>query len=248
MVFYAVENTMKKLLAAITLALPLVASAATYDFSGFGHFWSNGAVSSQAYTGRLTFNDTASTTVYMPGDFAPIQQGFVTTYENSITEFVIHLGDGTLLSGGSGTITVNNIDQAEPGAQVPVGLSMQIRVGGITGNGFQNTAIFSFLPVQSQFSPALFEATTGLTIDELQQLPSLLQTSINPLTTGTAIPTDLPATFTSGVTFSLNSSSAIQLDSISLAQPVPEPSAALLLPLGLLLLNLRKYSLRVSPT
>jgi hypothetical protein len=239
-VFHTTRFIMKKFLVTALVAIPMLSSAATYDFSGLGYFWAGSSVVTKTYQGQITFDSSSPSSIYSMGDSMPVQQGFITTYSNAVQLFDIQFNDGTHLSGRTGDIVVNNIQQAEAGAQVPLGKSLQIYLRNITGNGFTNTATFAFQAVPGQFSQADFEAVTGVMMADLEA-GQVLNPLTDPFIIGTDIPHPMMATFTNGATFRLNSSSSIQLDSFTPA--VPEPKSMLLMLLGLpliLISRLRK--------
>lgn len=191
-------------------AVPVV-----YDFSG-----STGAYGTyQSYTGQavIDLENTPYTTQYF---LSTVQQGFRTTYEGGLLSLQLKLADGNVVGGGGGNIWVNNIQQAESGAQVPQGLSVQM-----WGSGMYLAFTpplnnpFSWDPLDAEIggnseklleSQSLTQAADQLSAhDKWMRLGSLsgyatdpfpfptgtLDLSFDPGLTGTALPTDLEVVF-----------------------------------------------------
>jgi PEP-CTERM motif len=228
------------LLAALLLSPLAQATELTYDFTG--RTWVGGT--GHAYTGVFTFNDAVpASTVYQPGQTAPVQQGFQSSYVGAVHFLGITLDNGETVSASAGTLQVNNIQQAENGSQVPAGLSLQAWTGGADGtiNGLRVFNLYlAFLPVTPAFSwDALDAHFDGNAEQLLQANPGLLPAGIDPLLTGTALPAVLTDTFSSGLFLGTNhgwTNTVNQVDSFTLrvAAPVPEPgSLALMLAGGL---------------
>jgi hypothetical protein len=156
----------------------------------------------------------------------------------------IVLDNGERVTAGSGVLQINNIQQAEPGSQVPLDLTLQswqsVATGTINGLSVFNMYL-AFLPVAPGFSwDALDGYFGGNSEAMLQANPSLLPSGINPQFTGTALPTLVPDRFTGGVflgtnhalTNTVNTAGNFTLLS-AVPLPVPEPDSKLLLCLGL---------------
>ena len=134
-----------------------------------------------------------------------------------------------------GYIDVNNIQQAEPGAQVPVGLTVQAYAGPATGtiNGIAiNSLYLAFLPQTPDFSwDGLDAYFSGNAESLLQDNPDLLPATINPSLTGTTLSPSLQRLASGlflgtihnspqGVTTTVNS-----ITSFELRVPAPSPAA-----------------------
>lgn len=223
-------------------ALPCAqAELITYDFSG--HTSVGGSM--HAYTGVFSYESTATaSTVYRPGT-GPLQQGFESTYAGAVRELSIRLDNGETVSTQPGNLAINNIQQAEPGSQLPAGLSAQAWTGGATGtiNGFHVFNMYlAFLPLQPNYSwDGLDDYFGGNAEQMLQANPSALPSNIDPMLTGTALPLHLLDTFTAGVFLGTNhnlTNTVNDAGNFVLRAPVPEPSSWALLLGGLLVLPL----------
>ncbi len=212
-------------LMAIAAAAAATSQAAVvfYDFTGI----TNVGGQTRTFTGVFEYDaGVASSTVYFPGQSAPVQQGFQSTFVGAIRGLSISLDNGESVHGGIGYIHNNNIQQAEPGAQVPPGQSLQAYSSGVSGtiNGLQITGLYlAFLPVTPNFSwDALDEYFNGNAEALLQANPSLLPGSIDPALTGTALPADLLTVFTGGLflgTFHGNTTTVNSIMSFTLRGP-----------------------------
>ncbi len=213
----------------------------TYGFNGF----TSVGGSTHSYTGTWVYQTgTAGQTVYTNRVNAPVQQGFTTRYNGAQHSLQIVLDNGEQVSAGTGQIQINNIQQAESGAQVPAGLSLQSWQSAATGT-INGLAVFNlylaFLPVAPSFSWDPLDSYFGGNAEALLQAnPALLPPGIDPLLTGTALPLFVPDLFSGGVflgtnhgfTNTVNSAGNFTLLSV-VALPVPEPAAASLFWLGL---------------
>lgn len=160
----------------------------TYDFTGYtsvgGHL--------RSFTGVFEYEDAAAShTVYFNGQTIP-QQGFRSTYANSIRRLSIALDDHesvTCTPGGS--IDVNNMQQVEPGSQVPQGLTVQAWAGNSSGtiNGQSIWYLYlAFLPMDPGFSWGPLDSFFGGNAESmLQANPGLLPPGIDPTLTGTRL-------------------------------------------------------------
>lgn len=245
-----------RLSSAVLALLPLLflppahAEQVAYDFAG------GSAVGGipRTFTGSFVFDNSAvGSTVYFPGETAPVQQGFSTVYAGSALSLALTLDNGETVSGDVGSITFSNIQQAESGAQLPEGLSLQAYmsnpVGTINGINIQGLYL-AFTPVTSNYSwDALDTYFSGNAEQLLQNNPGLLPTDIDPTLTGTALPADIQSVFP----FTLNESSfstsqfigtvhsapngvvttVNYVSSFGLAAPVPETGSALMMLAGL---------------
>ena len=213
----------------------------TYGFTGL----TSVGGSTHSYTGTWVHQTgVAGQTVYTNGATGPVQQGFTTRYNGAQHSLQIVLDNGEQVSAGIGQIQINNIQQAEAGAQVPQGLSLQswqsAATGTINGQSVFNMYL-AFLPIDPNFSwDALDDYFSGNAEALLQANPALLPTGIDPALTGTALPLFVPDLFTGGVflgtnhalTNTVNTAGNFTLLSV-VPLPVPEPAAASLFWLGL---------------
>lgn len=177
---------------AVLLAhLASVASAniVAYDFEGSTNV---GGVTRQ-FTGMFEYESSSpSYTVYYNGSNGPLQQGFRSSYFGSVLRLSITLQNGESVSTNpGGSIDVNNIQQAEPGSQVPVGLSVQAWAGAASGT-INTIAIDSlylaFLPQNPNFNWDGLDTYFGGNAENLLQAnPGLLPTTIDPSLTGTLL-------------------------------------------------------------
>jgi hypothetical protein len=181
------------------------AAIVTYDFTGS----TNIGGSPHRFTGVFQYeNTTPGTTVYTPGDGAPVQQGFTSRYHGATRLLTITLDNGETVTAGVGTMQVNNIQQAEPGSQVPKDLSLQAWTSGSHGtiNGFfVHNMYLAFLPVNPNFSwDPLDDYFGGNAEAILQANPAALPSDINPDLTGSALPAEILQTFTGGLFLGTN--------------------------------------------
>lgn len=180
--------------------LTLVASAATshaavvtYDFTGSTYVGGR----YRLFTGVFQYEDSApATTVYFNGQNGPLQQGFRSSYFGSVRQLSITLQDDkygheSVSTAAGGYIDVNNIQQAEPGSQVPDGLTVQAYAGPASGtiNGIAiDTLYLAFLPQAPNFSWSGLDSYLGGNAESLLQVnPNLLPTTIDPTLTGTTL-------------------------------------------------------------
>ncbi len=188
-------------LAALLVATSTAAaSIVTYDFAGM----TNVGGTPRTFTGVFQYEDTTpSQTVYFPGNFAPVQQGFQSAYVGGLRHLSITLSSGETVTGGPGLMHLNNIQQAENGAQVPQGLSLQAYSSGISGtiNGQVITGFYlAFLPLAGAFNWDPLDSYFGGNAESmLQSNPNLLPPTIDPDLTGTALPPDVLQVFSAGV-------------------------------------------------
>jgi hypothetical protein len=209
----------------------------TYGFSGI----TSVGGSTHSYTGTWAYQTgVAPQTVYTNGATGPVQQGFTTRYNGAQQSLQIVLDNGERVSAGVGQIQINNIQQAEAGAQVPPGLSLQSWQSAATGtiNGLSVFNMYlAFLPVDPNFNwDALDDYFNGNAEALLQANPALLPPSIDPALTGTAQPLFVPDLFTGGVFLGTNhalTNTVNTAGNFTLLSVVPEPAAASLFLLGL---------------
>lgn len=242
------------LLATLLLSPLAQATELTYDFTG--RTWVGGI--GHAYTGVFTFNDDVpASTVYQPGQTAPLQQGFQSSYVGAVSFLGITLDNGETVSAHAGTLQLNNIQQAENGAQVPAGLSLQAWTSGAQGtiNGLSVFNLYlAFLPVTPVFNWDALDAHFGGNAEQLlSDNPSLLPSDIDPVLTGTNLPPLLTDSFVNGLFLGTNhglTNTVNQVDSFRLreAAPVPEPGGlALMLSGGLAVVALMRRRTRRQP-
>lgn len=203
----------------------------TYDFTGYtyvgGHL--------RSFTGVFEYDDARpADTVYFNGQTIP-QQGFRSSYFNSIRQLSITLDDHESVNcGPGGYIDVNNMQQVEPGSQVPAGLTVQAWAGNSSGtiNGQSIWYMYlAFLPVEPSFSWGPLDSFLGGNAESmLQANPGLLPRSIDPALTGTTLSPSISTlssslflgtihTNSQGTTTTVNSITSFELR-------VPAPSAA----------------------
>lgn len=148
-------------------------------------------------------NQSPGSTVYLPGNGPGSLQGFVSIYPEVVREFWIELDNGDRVTAPQGQIDVNNIEQAEAGAPLPEGLTLQVYPSGTTGtiDGVVIRYMYlAFLPVPSNFSwDALDAYFNGNAEHILQNDPSALPADIDPSLTGSALPQELLTVFNGGV-------------------------------------------------
>jgi PEP-CTERM motif len=236
------------LLAALTLTPAAHAVELTYDFTGKTYVGGT----YHAYQGVFVLEtDALSSTVYTPGETAPVQQGFATSYGGAVRELSITLDNGERVVGRPGNLAINNISQAEVGAQLPKGLSAQAWTGGSSGtiNGFEVFNLYlAFLPLPSRINWDPLDAyLNGNAETLLRAQPSLLPLDIDPSLTGTAMPADLLALFNAGVFLGTNhgyTNTVNDAGNFSLRPPVPEPGTWALMMAGLVGLGLARRARR----
>jgi hypothetical protein len=194
-------NAIARFLAcASILACGTVAHAeiVTYEFTGTTYVGG----SARTFTGIFEFEaPTPCSTVYYNG--TGTIQGFVTQYPGAVRTLSITLDDDESVSAAPGYIQINNIIQAEAGAPVPQGLSLQAyggSAGGTINGQFISFLYLAFLPVNPNFNwdplDALFD---GNAENMLDANPSILSPYIDPVLTGTELPIDLPQKFSGGL-------------------------------------------------
>ncbi len=228
---------MHKLITLTSLALfASVSNAAivTYDFTG--HTTVGGGY--HRFTGVFQYeNSTPGSTVYTPGNGAPVQQGFTSRYLGATRLLSITLDNGERVTAGVGTMQVNNIQQAEPGSQVPKDLSLQCWTSGSSGtiNGnFIHNMYLAFLPVEPNFSwDPLDTYFRGNAEAILQANPAALPPDIDPTLTGSALPVEILGTFTGGLFLGTNHALTNTVNTIDsfVLRPVPSPSTAMIIAL-----------------
>ncbi|HLO42656.1 MAG TPA: hypothetical protein VK176_16655 [Phycisphaerales bacterium] len=230
------SESLTRAVASATLALiaPVVcASVTTYDFAGS----TNVGGKTRQFTGVASYENSVSPhTVYFNGNTGPLQQGFRSSYFGSVIQLSISLQGGeSVTTAAGGYVDVNNIQQAEPGSQVPDGLTAQIYAGPASGtiNGIAiSTLYLAFLPIQPSFSWDGLDSYLGGNAESmLQDNPGLLPSNIDPALTGTELDSNIallaPSVFlgtihhsSQGTTTTVNSITSFELR-------VPSPSAAL---------------------
>lgn len=218
-------------------ALALCAAAAdaaiiTYDFTGYTHVGGG----YHRFTGVFQYeNSTPGTTVYTPGNGAPVQQGFTSKYSGATRTLSIVLDNGEHVTAGPGIMQVNNIQQAEPGSQVPKDLSLQCWTSGSAGtiNGnFIHNMYLAFLPVDPNFTWDALDTYFGGNAEAiLQANPAALPANIDPALTGSALPAEILRTFTGGLFLGTNHGMTNTVNAIDsfVLRSVPAPSAAVVL-------------------
>lgn len=230
--------TLAALLGTLLHSTGAQAAEQTYDFTG--RTWVGGI--GHAFTGVFVYEDgLAATTVYHSGQGGPVQQGFQSAYAGAVRHLGITLDNGEAVAADAGWLQLNNIQQAEAGAQVPAGLSLQAWTSGASGtiNGLSVFNLYlAFLPVTPAFSWDALDAHLGGNAEQLLQAnPGLLPAGIDPQLTGTALPAVLSDTFSSGLFLGTNhglTNTVNQIDSFTLrvAAPVPEPGNLVLMLAG----------------
>ncbi len=148
-------------------------------------------------------NGAVGSTVYASGEGPGSLQGFRSVYPDVVREFWIELDNGDRVTCQQGRIEVNNIEQAEAGAPLPEGLTLQAypdsTAGTIDGVVIRHMYL-AFLPVVSNFSwDALDAYFNGNAEDILQNDPSALPADIDPVLTGSALPGELLTVFDGGL-------------------------------------------------
>lgn len=218
----------------------------TYDFTG--NTYVGGGL--RSFTGVFEYEDAAAShTVYFNGQTIP-QQGFRSTYANSIRRLYITLDDHeSVVCTPGGNIDVNNMQQVEPGSQVPAGLTVQAWAGNSSGtiNGQSIWYMYlAFLPVDPNFSwQGLNSFFGGNAESMLHANPALLPPGIDPMLTGTRLNPSIEAvssnlflgtihTNSQGTTTTVNSITSFHLR-------VPTPGAASVLAMsGVLAIRRRR--------
>lgn len=221
----------------ISLALPALcaltsnAAIVTYDFTGSTLVGG----SYHRFTGVFQYeNATSGTTVYTPGDGAPVQRGFTSKYLGATRLLSITLDNGEHVTAGVGTMQVNNIQEANPGSQVPRDLSLQCwssgSAGTINGNFIHNMYL-AFLPVNPNFTWDALDVYFGGNAEAiLQANPAALPPHIDPILTGSALPTEILQTFTGGLFLGTNHAFTNTVNTIDsfVLRAVPSPSTSLI--------------------
>lgn len=233
---------MKKIFLVTVILAMLSTTAAraeevSYTFEGYTHI---GNITS--YTGTFVYdNAVVGSTVYYPGT-GPVQEGFSTVYAGAVKSLKIILNNGDQVVSAGGNIVVSNIQQAEIGAQLPEGLSLQAWTGTTTGsiNGHDISNMYlAFLPVTPNYSwEGLDDKFGGNAEKILQSNPGILSPNIDTQLTGTSLPSNLLDTFNGGLFLGTNhglTNTVNTVSSFNLA-PVPEPetNAMFLAGLGLM--------------
>ena len=221
---------------------PAQAVEVTYDFAGY----TNIGGESHNFTGQWVFENAAvGTTTYANNS---VVQGFTTVYAGALRSLHITLDNGEQVVSGPGNLQLNNIQQAEAGAPVPVDLTLQAW-GGSTSGTIAGYSVFNmylaFLPVAPNFSwDALDRYFRGNAEQMLSDNPSLLPANINPRLTGTALPEDVLTVFNGGVFLGTNHGltntvNTVSAMSLATTPAVPEPATWGLMGAGMLLLGHR---------
>ncbi|MCL4220898.1 MAG: hypothetical protein KJZ65_05980 [Phycisphaerales bacterium] len=195
------------MLRSLSIAFVLASAAGTthaevirYNFTGLVGVGNT----SHPFTGVFSYeNATTGTTVYSNGSGPGSLEGFRSQYPGAIIEFWIETDEGDRVTSQQGRIEVNNIQQAEAGAPLPVGLTLQAfpltTTGSIHGVPIQNMYL-AFLPVPPNFSwDELDNFFNGNAEDILHNNPSALPPDIDPTLTGSALPAELLAVFNGGL-------------------------------------------------
>ncbi len=213
------------------------AAMVTYDITGSTYV----GASAHTFTGSFTYDNSAvGSTVYFSGGQ---QEGFRTSYAGAVSDLSITLNNGETVSASAGSIDFNNIVQAEIGAQVPQGLSLQAWTSGASGtiNGLVVHNIYlAFLPMEFNVNWDALDEYYGQNAEALLKAdPLALPTSIDPILTGTALPSNLLDVFSNGLFLGTNhglTNTVNTVTSMSLhvaAVPEPETYALMLIGLGL---------------
>ncbi len=113
---------MKKILAAIALAVPTIASAVVYDFTGSTYKFESGQYVPTFAQGTIEVSDEPILTEVFSNTI-PVQEGIRSEYALRSIRFSY---GGEVFSSTNGKVFVYNTTEAEVGAQVPVGASMTI--------------------------------------------------------------------------------------------------------------------------
>lgn len=226
------------LIAGLSNSMTTHAAQVTYDLTGYTSIGG----STHAYTGSFTYdNSVAGATVYVPGQVAPVQEGFTTIYMGAVRSLSITLDNGETVSAGVGNININNIVQAEIGAQVPQGLSLQAWSSGTTGtiNGYTITNMYlAFLPMPVDFSWDALDEYYGANAETLLKADkTLLPQSIDSALTGTALPANLLDVYRNGLFLGTNHGNTNTVNTVTSmtlhVAAVPEPETYVLMLAGL---------------
>jgi hypothetical protein len=223
------------LIAGLSNSMTTHAAQVTYDLTGY----TSVGGSTHAYTGSFTYdNSVAGATVYFSGGQ---QEGFRTTYTGAVSDLSITLNNGETVSASAGSIWVNNITQAEIGAQVPQGLSLQAWTAGASGtiNGLSVFNIYlAFLPMQVGMNWDGLDSYFGGNAETLLKAdPLLLPSEIDPTLTGTALPANVLDVFSNGLFLGTNHGNTNTVNTVTSMSlhvaAVPEPETYVLMLAGL---------------
>lgn len=151
--------------AAVLFAAPIAkAELMTYDFAG----QLNAGSASQSFTGEFIYDNAATgSTQYFSNT---VMEGFRTVYGGVSTVLKITLGSGEVIQADGGNIWVNNITQAEAGAPVPQGQSVQVWTSGVYSNSLNIFNMYlAFGPVTGNFSWDPLDTAMGGNAENLLQ-------------------------------------------------------------------------------
>lgn len=218
----------------LAASAPALAEQVIYDFRGITNV---GGVP-RTFTGEFEYNDAvASSTTYTPGSGSSTIQGFRSTYSGAVTRLSIHLSNGESVLSLGGDIAVNNLIQAEAGAPLPEGLSMQAWTNSTAGsiNGLQIRYMYlAFLPATPNFTWDGLDQLIGSNSETLlDENPSLLPSNVDTDLTGTPLVADLNPMFPNGLFLGTIHDLTTTVNTINyFERRIPTPATAALLTLA----------------